>query len=119
MYRLCSDGASLQERLLRLPFYSHCWPENAKRDQPLNLAASSVESSATRPAQDQSHYQELDSSRNTSAINLSGLRRGGGVSGKKREADLDLPLGVFLYQNYRYGLLNAGAHWRSILRCAQ
>jgi hypothetical protein len=98
--RLCSDGASLQERLLRLPFYSHCWPENAKRDQHLNLAASSAESSSARPAQGLHQYQELDSSRNTSAINLAGLRRG--ATGNRREADVDLPLGVFLYQNYRY-----------------
>lgn len=104
VFSVCSDGASLQERLLRLPFYAHCWPENAKRDRKLSLT-----SAAKQPSQQDRLFRELgmDSSRNTSAINLSGLHGGAGrgvrhgattTAGAPRE---EVPLGVFLFQNYR------------------
>jgi hypothetical protein len=105
--RLCSDGASPQERLLRLPFYSHCWPESAKRDKRLALTAA-----AKRQTEQEFLTEQLDSSRNTSAIDLSGLhiargRRGGKQtrSGALRAVASvppdEVPLGVFLFQNYR------------------
>jgi hypothetical protein len=106
-YRLCSDGASLQERLLRLPFYSHCWPESAKRDKRLALTAASK-----RQTEQEFLTEQLDSSRNTSTIDLSELRISGGRRGGKQMKSAaaravvsvprdEVPLGVFLFQNYR------------------
>jgi hypothetical protein len=105
--RLCSDGASLQERLLRFPFYSHCWPESARRDKRLALTAA-----AKRQTEQEFLTEQLDSSRNTSAIDLSGLRISGGRRGGKQTKSGapkavisvprdEVPLGVFLFQNYR------------------
>lgn len=106
-HRLCSDGASLQERLLRLPYYAHCWPETAKRDRHLNLTAA-----AKRPSPLDRLLGQMDSSRNTSAIDLSGLnsigdgsgrrgRSGESAGGRRAGPVAEVPLGVFLFQNYR------------------
>jgi hypothetical protein len=92
---------------LRLPFYSHCWPESAKRDKRLALTAA-----AKRQTEQEFLTEQLDSSRNTSAIDLSGLHIAGGRRGGKQMKSAaaravasvprdEVPLGVFLFQNYR------------------
>ena len=100
VHSICSDGASLQERLLRLPFYSDCWPEIARRERERRGEATASTSLCNNGAAYQ-YLQEQDSSRNRSEINLNGLMVGGGGITSKNVPENELPLGVFLYKNYR------------------
>lgn len=111
-YSLCSDGASLQERLLRLPFYAACRPESVARSK--QQEAEHSQQGLYRSMTDLD--REQDSSRNTCKINLDALSvatsrsttsSSSAASAKSRQSgrqmseDDELPLGVFLYKNYR------------------
>ena len=91
--------------MLRLPFYSGCWPENAKRSKHLSLTSRAPQkhTGTGRWGYETAVWAaQMDSSRNTSAINLTALRSA--PPHRSRQSSEELCLGVFLYKNYRYNL---------------
>ena len=88
-----------------MPFYSDCWPESIKHR---DAHQSSQQAHQSRQLTAQGYSYSLDSSRNSSGINLGGLSPSTWTGGRQRGSDTaevnpnDFPLGVFLYKNYRY-----------------